>query len=338
MLAYLRYISERLLILVITVVISVTIVFFVPRMVPGNPLGAVFLKLSAVGGSLGSQELVDEYRRLFGLDKSLWEQYTNFLRELVRGNLGYSISSFPSEVGVLLRSALPWTIGLLTVTTLISWVLGSLIGAVTGWRGEKSPLSRALVPVALVLYTIPYYILAIILVFLFAFYWPLFPLSGAYSVGVSREWTLEFALDVLHHSILPALSIVLVSLGWWFLSMRSLITSLKGEDYILNAEAKGLSNRRILWGYAFRNAMLPQATGLAISLGHIVGGALITEVIFAYPGVGWLIYNSITSLDFPVIQGSVLLIVFSVALANFVIDIVYPLIDPRIRYERAGRG
>jgi peptide/nickel transport system permease protein len=117
-----------------------------------------------------------------------------------------------------------------------------------------------------------------------------------------------------------------------------LITSLKGEDYILQAEAKGLSDRRILWGYAFRNALLPQATGLAISLGHIVGGALITEVIFAYPGLGWVIYNSITSIDFPVIQGGVLLIVFTVALANFVIDMVYPLIDPRIRYERAGRG
>jgi peptide/nickel transport system permease protein len=216
--------------------------------------------------------------------------------------------------------------------------LGSLIGAVVGWRGGKSRFSQLLVPAALVLYTIPYYILAIILVFLFAFYWRIFPLSGAYSVGLRPELSLDFALDVLHHATLPALSIVLVSLGWWFLSMRSLITSLKGEDYILQAEAKGLSGRRILWGYAFRNALLPQATGLAISLGHIVGGALITEVIFAYPGLGWVIYNSIANIDFPVIQGGVLLIVFSVAAANLVIDMVYPLIDPRIRYERAGRG
>jgi peptide/nickel transport system permease protein len=189
-----------------------------------------------------------------------------------------------------------------------------------------------------VLYSIPYYILAIILVFLFAFQWPIFPLSGAYSAGLSPKLSLDFALDVLRHAALPALSIILVSLGWWFLSMRSLITSLKGEDYILQAEAKGLSDRRILWSYAFRNALLPQATGLAISLGHIVGGALITEVIFAYPGLGWVIYNAITSIDFPVIQGGVLLIVLSVALANFVIDMVYPLIDPRIRYKQAGRG
>jgi peptide/nickel transport system permease protein len=338
MIAYLKYLSERFVIFLTTIFISVTIVFFVPRLVPGHPLAAIFSKMAAMGGSLNAPELIEEYTRIFGLDKSLWEQYVSFLRQLARGNLGYSISSFPSHVSDLLRSAVPWTIGLLTLTTLTSWVLGSLIGAVVGWRGKKSRFFQALVPVALVLYTIPYYILAIILVFLFAFHWRIFPLSGAHSVGIERELSLAFALDVLRHAALPALSIILVSLGWWFLSMRSLITSLKGEDYILQAEAKGLSDRRILWSYAFRNAMLPQATGLAISLGHIVGGALITEVIFAYPGLGWLIYNSIQGLDFPVIQGSVLLIVFSVALANFMIDIAYPLIDPRIRTERTGRG
>jgi peptide/nickel transport system permease protein len=338
MIAYLKYLSERFVIFVATIFISITIVFFVPRFVPGHPLLAVFNTMAAMGGRVNAPELIEEYNRIFGLDRSLWEQYVSFLRELARGNLGYSIGSFPSHVSDMLRSALPWTIGLLALTTLISWVLGSLIGAVVGWRGEKSRVFQALVPAALVLYTIPYYILAIILVFLFAFQWPIFPLSGAYSAGLRPELSLDFALDVLHHATLPALSIILVSLGWWFLSMRSLITSLKGEDYILQAEAKGLSDRRILWGYAFRNALLPQATGLAISLGHIVGGALITEVIFAYPGLGWLIYNSITSIDFPVIQGGVLLIVLSVALANFVIDMVYPLIDPRIRYERTGRG
>ncbi|NPV09379.1 MAG: ABC transporter permease [Anaerolineae bacterium] len=335
---YLKYIVQRSVILVATVVISVTVVFFVPRMVPGDPLGAVFLKLAAMGGSAGAPELVEEYKRIFGLDRSMWEQYVSFVRELLRGNLGYSISSFPSEVADLLRASLPWTIGLLTVTTVVSWVLGSIIGAAVGWRGEESKALQALVPVALVLYTIPYYILAIILIFLLAFQWPIFPLSGAYSVGLRPGLSLDFALDVARHATLPALSIILVSLGWWFLSMRSLITSLKGEDYILQAEAKGLSNQRILWRYAFRNALLPQATGLAISLGHIVGGALITEVIFAFPGIGWLIYTSITSLDFPVIQGAVLLIILSVAVANFIIDILYPIVDPRIRYEQARRG
>lgn len=193
-------------------------------------------------------------------------------------------------------------------------------------------------PVALVLYATPYYILAIILIFLFAFNWRIFPLSGAYSLSSTPTFSLNFVLDVIRHGTLPALSIILVSLGWWFLSMRSLITSLKGEDYILNAEAMGLRPRRILWGYAFRNALLPQLTGLAISMGHIVSGAIITEVLFAYPGLGWLIFNSITRFDFPTIQGSVLLIIVTVAIANFVIDVSYPLVDPRIRYEKAGVG
>ena len=331
---YLRYILERLLILVITVFISITIVFFVPRMVPGNPLGAIFVNMASVGGRAGAPELVEEYSWRFGLDKPLWEQYVSFLRELARGNLGYSISTFPSRVSDLLRSALPWTIALLTVTTLISWFLGSVIGAVVGWQGAKSRWAQGLVPVALVLYTTPYYILAIILIFLFASYWRVFPLTGgAYSLGVKPSFTFSFFIDVLWHSALPALSIILVSLGWWFLSMRSLITGLKGEDYITNAEAMGVKDRRILWGYAFRNALLPQATGLAISMGHIVGGALVTEVIFAYPGIGWLIFNSIKSLDFPTIQGGVLLIIVGVAIANFLIDIAYPFIDPRIRYQ-----
>ncbi len=333
---YWRYVSGRLVILIVTVFISVTIVFFVPRLAPGDPMTSILTELSRAGSNSGSPELVAEYRRMFGMDRSLWEQYLSFLRELFRGNLGYSIASFPSTVSELIGYALPWTVGLLTITTLLSWVIGTLIGAAVGWKGGKSRFLQSLVPVALVLYATPYYILAIILIFLFAFTWRIFPLSGAYSVGNTPALSLDFLADVLRHGALPALSIVLVSLGWWFLSMRSLITSLKGEDYILNAEAMGLKERRILWGYAFRNALLPQVTGLAISMGHIVSGAIITEVLFAYPGLGWLIFNSITRFDFPVIQGSILLIVFSVAFANFILDISYPLIDPRIRYQQAG--
>jgi peptide/nickel transport system permease protein len=336
--AYWSHLAERAAIFVATVVISVTIVFFVPRLVPGDPLGAVFLNFAQVGGSMGGQALVEEYTRRFGLDKPLWEQYISFLRELARGNLGYSISSFPTQVSDLLATAIPWTIGLLSVTTLISWVLGSVLGAVVGWTGGRSPFLRALVPVALVLYTTPYYILAIILVFLLAFLWPVFPLSGAYSVGARPELSPAFIGDVIRHATLPALSIILVSLGWWFLSMRSLIISERGEDYVLWAEAKGLPRRRIFWAYAFRNALLPQATGLALSLGHIVGGAVVTEVIFAYPGLGWLLYNAITRLDFPVIQGGVLLLIFAVATANLILDMAYPLIDPRIRYGASGRS
>jgi peptide/nickel transport system permease protein len=334
--AYFRYIGRRFLLLIATVFVSMTVVFFVPRLVPGEPMAAIFANMASVGGSMNATQMIAEYRLRFGLDEPLWEQYVRFWIELLRGNLGISISSFPAGVADMLMISLPWTLGLLTVTTILSWVIGSVIGAVVGWSGRQAKGLRLLVPVALLLYTTPYYILALILVFVFAFQWPIFPLSGAYSVGVRPAFTASFILDVIHHATLPALSILLVSLGWWFLSMRSLIISLKGEDYILNAEAMGIRERRVLWGYAFRNALLPQTTGLAISLGHIVGGALITEVIFAYPGIGFRIYNAIKSLDYPLIQGGVLLIILSVALANFLIDIAYPLIDPRIRFEGAG--
>ncbi len=330
------YLAERAVIFVATVFISVTVVFFVPRLVPGDPLGAILANMAAAGGGgTGSKALVAEYRQRFGLDRSLWEQYVSYLREIAQGNLGYSIAIFPTRVSTLLGNAIPWTVGLLGLTTLISWVLGSLLGAIVGWSGGRSRILQTLVPLALVLYTTPYYILAIILVFLLAFYWPIFPLSGAYSAGANPELSLAFAADVVRHGALPALSIILVSLGWWFLSMRSLIISEQGQDHILWAEAKGLPRRRIFWAYAFRNALLPQTTGLALSIGNIVGGALITEVIFAYPGLGYLIYNAIRGSDFPVVQGSVLLLVVCTASANLLVDLLNPLIDPRIR---AGRS
>jgi peptide/nickel transport system permease protein len=335
---YWRHLGERLVIFVATVAISVTVVFFAPRMVPGDPLGALALKLANVGGNLGGKGLVEEYSRRFGLDKPLAEQYLSYLRQLAQGDLGYSIAVFPTTVGDLIRQALPWTVGLLLTTTILSWILGSVIGGVVGWTGGRSRPLQALVPIALVLYTIPYYILAIILVFLLAFVWPVFPFSGAFSPGQHPELTFGFAIDVIRHAALPALSIVLVSLGWWFLSMRSLIITGKNEDYITWAEAKGLPSQRIFWAYAFRNALLPQVTGLALSLGQIVGGALVTETIFGYPGIGYLIFSSIKTLDYPVIQGSILLIVISVASVNLIIDLLYPLIDPRIRFGTAGRS
>lgn len=326
-----RYLGERIVIFIVTVVISMTVVFMVPRLAPGDPLGDIFVRMSRMGGSATSQALIEDYRQRFGLDESMSEQYVAYVRQLARGDLGYSITNFPTRVSDKVRAALPWTVGLLTLTTLISWLLGTLLGAAVGWAGERSRGLRGIMPIALVLYTTPYYILAIILIYLLAFRWSAFPLAGAYSPGAERELSLHFIGDVIRHGTLPALSIILVSLGWWILSMRSLIIAEQGQDYIVWAESKGLKPGRIFWAYAFRNALLPQATGLALSIGNIVSGALITEVIFGYPGLGFLIYNSIKQFDYPVIQGSVLLIVISVAAANFIIDMVYPLIDPRIR-------
>jgi len=330
------YLAERLITFAATVIISVTVVFFVPRLMPGDPLGAIFNNLAASGGASGiSDELAQDFRRRFGLDQSLGRQYVTYMGDLARGDLGYSIPTYPTRVSTLLGDAIPWTVGLLGVTTLISWVLGSILGALVGWSGKRSRLLQTLVPCALVLYTTPYFILALLLIYLLTSTWPIFPPpGGAYSVGADPGWSWGFVADVLQHGALPALSIILVSLGWWFLSMRSLIISEQGQDHILWAEARGLPRRRIFWAYAFRNALLPQTTGLALSIGNIVGGALITEVIFAYPGLGYLIYTSIRESDFPVVQGSVLLLVVSTAGANLLLDLANPLIDPRIRAAR----
>ena len=331
------YLGERIITFAATVIISVTVVFFAPRLVPGDPLDAIMSNLAGVGGTSGiSAELEADFRQRFGLDKSLGEQYLTYIGDLAQGDLGYSIPTYPTRVSTLLGNAIPWTIGLLGITTLISWILGSLLGAMVGWSGGRSPVLRAIVPFALLLYTTPYFILAILLIYLFTSTWDIFPLpGGAYSVGADPGWTWDFIWDVIQHGALPGLSIILVSLGWWFLSMRSLIIAEQGQDHILWAEAKGLSRRRIFWGYALRNALLPQTTGLALSLGHIVGGALITEVVFAYPGLGYLIYNAIRESDFPVVQGAVLLLVVTVAGANLILDLLNPLIDPRIRAVRS---
>lgn len=231
----------------------------------------------------------------------------------------------------ILARAIPWSVGLLSITTIFSWIMGTLLGTYAGWRGESSLFSKAFGPVALLMYIVPYYIFAILLLFVFSYNLKIFPSSGGYTPGLNPGFTTEFIKDLLWHSALPALSIILSSLGWWFLSMRSMIITVKGEDFILMAYAKGLREKSIIRRYAFKNAILPQVTGLALSLSRIVSGALLTEVIFAYPGIGWVIYNAITSLDYPVIQGGVLLIILAVTIANFIVDIIYPLIDPRIR-------
>ena len=330
--SYLRYIARRTAMFAIVVVVAITINFLIPRLMPGDPLMVIMSRLSAVGARVGYGELVVEYKQRFGLDKPLSTQFVSYVGELLKGNLGYSIPYFPTTVSELIARALPWTLGLLGFSTIMSWLLGTFIGAVVGWRGGESKVGKILFPLALALYAIPYYLLAMILVFLFAYSLGIFPISGAYSIGTMPSLSFDFLLDAMWHSALPALSIIVVSLGWWFLSMRSMIMGLKGEDFVIMAEAKGLSKRRIMLKYAFRNALLPQVTGLALSLGSIVNGALLTEIVFAYPGLGWLLYDAILSLDYPLIQGIMLLIVLGVCVATYIMDIIYPLVDPRVKY------
>jgi len=330
----LKYLLKRLVAYVITIFASFTIVFLIPRFAPGDPVQAILTRLSLQGQYIpGGEKIVEAYKQMFGLEGDLFTQYVRYLSQVFRGSLGVSIAFFPTPVEALIARAIPWTIGLLSTTVIISWVLGNIFGALIGWS-RSSKINMIIASICLVLSRIPYYVLALILILAFAYYIPLFPPSGAMPMGTVPSLSLDFIFSLIRHSSLPALSIILASLGGWLIGMRSLIINIQGEDYLMFAEAKGLKRNVILMKYAFRNALLPQVTGLALSLGYIVSGALLTEAIFAYPGIGGLYITALGLNDYNLIQGMTLLIIFTVLTANLLIDLLYPLIDPRIRYEK----
>jgi peptide/nickel transport system permease protein len=251
---------------------------------------------------------------------------------MARLDFGVSIAEYPSTVLSLIRRALPWTVGLLLVATLISFGIGTFVGALLAW--DKAPFFlRAIFPAFFTFSAVPFYLMGIVLLYLFAFRIPIFPLFGGFGTQRIPEMSWGFAMDVLHHSVLPALSIVLAQVGFWAMGMRSMMVTIQGEDYMLQAEAKGLINRRIFYRYAMRNAILPQITGLALSLGTIISGAILVEVVFSYPGVGSVLLKAVRGFDWFVIQGIVFLIILSVAFTMLVIDLIYPLLDPRINYR-----
>lgn len=334
MLVPIKYFVKRLVTYFLTLIAAFTIVFIIPRLVPGNPIRTILMQLSLQGQNIpGGEEIVKAYKKMFGLEGDLFTQYLSYLSQVLRGNLGISISFFPTPVKDLIARAIPWTIGLLSLVVVISWVIGNILGALIGWS-RPSKVTIFIAYVGLTLSCIPYYVLALILILIFAYYIPLFPTSGAMPMGATPRFTFDFIFNIIRYGTLPALSIILSSLGGWLISMRSLIINIQGEDFIMFAEAKGLRRSTILMKYALRNALLPQATGLALSLGYTVSGSLLVESIFAYPGLGNLYMTALELNDYNLIQGLTLLVIFTVLTANFLIDLLYPLIDPRISYEK----
>jgi peptide/nickel transport system permease protein len=328
------YILRRLVIFFIVVWVAATLNFLVLRLSPGDPVAAMLTRMSQQGASVvGSSEIIDRYRETFGLDQPLIGQYLSYLGALARLDLGVSLSQFPSPVSSIIARALPWTVALLVVATLISFVFGNLLGALLAWRRAPG-WTRALGVPMMVLGAIPYYLLAILLLFVFAFTLGWFPAGGSSTVGASTEFTVGRLGDIVYHSVLPALSIVLSAIGGWMLGMRAMMVGVLENDYLTLAEAKGLSPRRIFLWYAMRNAILPQVTGLAIYLGSVVSGAVLVEVIFSYPGVGFLLFQAIQNADFTLIQGITFILVLAVGLGILILDIVYPILDPRISYQQ----
>jgi peptide/nickel transport system permease protein len=332
----LGYVARRIGVFFLVVFFAVSINFLIPRLRPTNPVAARMYEFAASGaGRAGDfKELIDIYNAKFGLDKPLWQQYLNYWGDVLHFDLGTSISFYPGKVRDEILRAAPWTIGLLLVSTLMAFTVGSLLGALVAWPGTGKLLAL-FVPVLMTLSAIPFYLLGLVLVYLLALVWPVLPSAGAYSSGARLALTWPIVLDILKHAILPAASIILAGIGFWGLGMRATMVSVLGEDYMTMAYAKGLRNRTVFLRYAFRNALLPQVTGLAIALAGIMSGAILVEIVFGYPGIGFLLYRAISGNDYFVIQGVVLFVILSVGLALLILDLVYPLLDPRIQFRKA---
>jgi len=332
----LDYIVRRVIQFVIVLWGAATLNFVLPRLSPGNPVRERLLNAMATGGvqQAGVEEMVRAYNEQFGLDKPLPVQYLLYLQHAFVLDFGYSIASYPAKVLNMIMAALPWTISLLLCSTLISFTVGTLLGALIAWPHSPRFLRHLVVPM-MALSAIPFYLLGLVLVYLLAILIHMFPVSGGYTIGTIPGPTLSFFVDAVYHSILPALSIVLSAIGFWAIGMRGMMVTTEGEDYVVYAEAKGIPKQGIFLHYSLRNAILPQLTSLALSLGTIVSGAVVVEIVFAYPGVGSLLFQAISALDYFVIYGVVFMTVLAIAIATILLDLTYPLVDPRISYRSA---
>lgn len=307
--------------------VSITLNFLLPRFMPGDPVSRMVARLQ---GEIRPDQ-VEALRESFGLsDAPLWEQYVRYLGQIFTGNLGFSISRFPTPVIDVISSVIGWTFLLGFVSLIIAVVIGNVLGILAAWR-RGGVLDSFVPPLLIFIGSFPYFWLAMGLLYLFGVTLGWFPLRHAYEVGSSPEFSLAFLGDVAYHLILPATSIVLVSVGGWMLGMRNTMIATNAEDYIVMAEAKGLRPNRIMMQYAARNALLPSVTAFGMSLGFVVGGALLTEVVFAYPGIGYTLLAAVQNLDYPLMQGLFLTITTAVLIANFLVDIVYVRLDPRVR-------
>ena len=309
---------------------AVTLNFFIPRALPGSPVDAVLAKLALRGP-------VDPHTReaievMLGADndRSLIQEYFAYLGGLFTGDLGVSVTYFPTPVSAVVGQSLPWTLILVGLATTFTFLLGMVLGTVAGWR--RGTWLDSLIPATTILQAVPYFWLALLFIYVLSVNLGLFPISGGYDYTLVRPaFDYPFLSNAVYYGFLPALTIVLSSLGGWLLGMRNMMVSTLSEDYILTAEAKGLSPLRVMVMYAARNAMLPSVSGFAISLGFVVSGSIVVETVFSYPGVGFTMLQAVQNNDYPLMQGMFLIITVSVLAANLVVDLLYGVIDPRTR-------
>lgn len=329
-----RYLIPRLIQYVLVIWVGITVVFLIPRLTPNDPVMRMIGEMRGRGSTLepGSMDgIINDLTEMYGLEGSWLDQYGAFWSRLIRGDFGVSFFQFPARVSDLIATALPWTLGLLLTTTAISWIFGNIIGGLAGYYTRKR-WSRTLDVFAMIIRPLPYYIFAFGLLLLFAYVVRWFPITGGASLGALPTFTWDYIKDVIWHSILPAISLTVLGGCVTFQTMKLLVQNINAESFVQYAKLGGVTESRIVSKYIIRNAMLPQITGLALSLGQIFSGALITEIVFGYPGLGGLLFRAIVNGDYNLIMGITILSIVGITTAILVVDLTYPLFDPRVRY------
>lgn len=325
------YLGRRIGFYLVTAWAAITMNFFIPRLMPGNPVQILISRLSGQGEI--NQQTVHDLTVAFGLDTKtgLLGQYGQYWVQLFHGDLGTSITYYPSSVGQVVMAALPWTVVLIGTATVISYVIGTILGTLAAWR--RGSVLDGLLPATTFLYATPLFWLGLVAIEVFAVKIHWFPTSGGEAQGIPIAFTGQFLSSAVYHSILPALVIVVTLVASPLVGMRNMMVTTLNQDYVLVAQAKGLSQRRVMVMYAARNAILPTIANFALSLGYIVSGALLVEIVFSYPGIGYILLQAVSNEDYPLMQAIFLIITLAVLIANLLADLVYVVLDPRSRQE-----
>ncbi len=330
-----RYLIPRLIQYVLVIWLGITVVFLIPRLTPNDPVMRMIAEMRGRGSTLepGAMDgIIADLTEMYGLEGSWMDQYWAFWGRLFRGDFGVSFFQFPARVNTLIFNAMPWTLGLLLTTTAFSWIGGNILGGLAGYFSRKG-WSRIVDAIAMVVRPFPYYIFAFGLLLIFAYVVRWFPITGGASLGAQPSFTWPYIKDVLWHSTLPAFSLALLGGAVNFQIMKLLVQNINAESFVQYAKMGGVTEGRIVGKYVIRNALLPQVTGLALSLGQIFSGALITEIVFGYPGLGMLLFRAIVNGDYNLIMGITIFSILGITTGILIVDLTYPLLDPRVRYS-----
>ncbi|AAD36273.1 ABC transporter permease [Thermotoga maritima MSB8] len=328
------YLIPRLLQYFIVTFLGLSAIFFLPRLLPTDPVKQQLQQYQTFGVYIPpeqQEEMMRTLRQLYGLEGTLWEQYLDFWKRLLTGDFGPSFSRFPVSVSKVISQALPWTVGLLSLTTILSWIIAVIVGGIVGYYRKR--WMEALDVVVMIIRPIPYYVMALICLILFAYVFPIFPLSGGIGIGQKLSFDLETILSIVKHGTLPALTLMIVGIAWQFQSMKLIVQIVKSEDHVWYAKTAGVTEKMIVRNHVIRNAMLPMITQLGLQFGGIFSGALITEMVFAYPGIGWILYDAIMKADYNLIMGVMCISTIAITTSILLLDLIYPLFDPRVRYR-----